>query len=56
MIGMALAHPAAEQQARDEAAPLLAQLEALLGPEEAADALERGRARDFDAVMDDLLR
>jgi class 3 adenylate cyclase/tetratricopeptide (TPR) repeat protein len=56
LLGLALAHPAVSQRARDEVKPHLAELEAALGPEAVAAGLERGRGLDFETVVEGLLR
>jgi hypothetical protein len=41
--------------AKDQAAPLVAELEAELPPDAVAAAWERGRSRDLDATVQELL-
>jgi predicted ATPase/DNA-binding SARP family transcriptional activator len=55
LLGLILRHPASAQWTKDRAATLLAELENELPPDIVAAALERGRARDLDATLADLL-
>jgi hypothetical protein len=55
LIGLALAQPATNHLAQDEATPVLAELEAALGPEAVAVGLEQGRALDYGRIVEELL-
>jgi predicted ATPase len=55
LISLAMAQPAAPQQARDDAAPILAELEEKLGPEAVAAGLERGPELDLEARVRELM-
>ncbi len=55
LLTLALHHPAYALIMRDRDASLVAQLEAELPPDVAAAAQERGRARDLDATVAELL-
>jgi hypothetical protein len=52
---LVLHYPASVQWTKDRAAPLVAELEAELPPDIVTAALERGRARDLDATVTELL-
>jgi uncharacterized membrane-anchored protein len=55
LLSLAFHHPACAQANRDRDASLVAQLEAELPPDVVAAAQERGRARDLDATVAELL-
>jgi DNA-binding SARP family transcriptional activator/predicted ATPase len=55
LLGLVLRHPASAQWTRDRANTLLGELEPGLPPDIVAAALERGRARDLDATVAELL-
>jgi tetratricopeptide (TPR) repeat protein len=55
LLALVIHHPVSLQWAKDRAAPLVAQLEAELPPDVVAAAQERGRARDLDATVKELL-
>jgi hypothetical protein len=55
LLALVLCHPASWQLVKDRALPLVAELEAELPPEAAAAARERGRARDLDTTVAELL-
>jgi len=55
LIGLAMAQPAAPQQARDDAEPIVTELEQTLGPEAVATGLERGAGLDLDATVKELM-
>lgn len=55
LLAVVLHHPQSLQWARDQAAPLVARLEADLAPEVVAAAEPRGRARDLDTTVAELL-
>jgi hypothetical protein len=55
LLTLAVHHPASAQTSRDNAARLVAQLEAELPPDVVAAAQERGRARDLEATVAELL-
>jgi tetratricopeptide (TPR) repeat protein len=54
LLALVMNHRMSWQMARDQAAPLIAELEAELPPEVAAAAQERGRARDLEATVAEL--
>jgi tetratricopeptide (TPR) repeat protein len=55
ILYMVMSHRASWQLARDQAAPLIAQLEARLPPDVVASAQARGRSRDLEATVAELL-
>jgi len=55
LLALVLHHPASWQWARDRAAPLVAELEAELSPDVVAAAQARGRARNLEATVAELL-
>jgi tetratricopeptide (TPR) repeat protein len=55
LLALVMNHRFSWQLAKDQAAPLIAELEAELSPEVAAAAQARGRARDLDATVAELL-
>jgi hypothetical protein len=55
LLALALHHPASWQWTKDRAAVLVAELEAGLSPDAVAAALERGRTRDLEATVAELL-
>ncbi len=55
LLALVLHHPSTWRWTKDRAAPLVAKLEAALAPERFAAAQERGRARDLDATVKELL-
>jgi tetratricopeptide (TPR) repeat protein len=55
LLALVFHHPASWQWVKDRAAPLVAQLEAELPPDVVAEAYERGRARDLEATVAELL-
>jgi len=55
LLALVLHHPTSWQWAKDRAAPLIAELEAELPPDAVVAAKERGRARDLDATVAELL-
>jgi hypothetical protein len=55
LLALVLSHRISWQMARDQAAPLIAELEAELSPEVVAAAWARGRSRDLDATVRELL-
>ena len=55
LLALVFSHPASWQWAKDLAAPLKAQLEARLPPEVVAAAEARGRSRDLEATIQELL-
>ena len=55
LVAMVLHHPMSCQWAKDRAVPLIVELEADLPPEAVTAARERGRARDLDATVVELL-
>jgi hypothetical protein len=55
LLALVIGHRLSWQMAKDQAAPLVAELEAELPPEVVAVAWERGQARDLDATVAELL-
>jgi tetratricopeptide (TPR) repeat protein len=55
LLALVLSHPSTWQWTKDRAAPLVAELKAALSPELFAAAQERGRARDLDTTVKELL-
>jgi hypothetical protein len=55
LLALVLVHTASEQECKDRAARLQAELAAELPPEVVEAAQERGRARDLDATVGELL-
>ena len=55
LLALVLHHPVSWQMAKDRAAPLIAQLEAELPPNVVAAAQARGRLRDLEATIQELL-
>jgi tetratricopeptide (TPR) repeat protein len=55
VLSLVLHHPMSWQWAKDKASPLVAELEAELSPDAVAAAQERGRARDLEATVAELL-
>jgi predicted ATPase len=55
LLALVFHHQASWQWAKDRAAPVVAQLEAELPPDVVAAAKERGRARDLNATVAELL-
>jgi tetratricopeptide (TPR) repeat protein len=55
LLALVVYHRFSWQMAKDQAAPLIAELEAELPPDVVAAAWERGRARDLDATVAELL-
>ena len=55
LLALVLHHPVSWQMAKDRAAPLIAQLEAKLPPDVVAAAQARGRARDLEVTVQELL-
>lgn len=55
LLGVALHHPAFNQEAQRVVDPILAQLHADLSPEIIEAGLERGESLDFDTVVKELL-
>jgi hypothetical protein len=55
LLALVLHHPATWQWAKDRAAPLVAELEAKLSPDALAAAQERGRTRDLETTVAELL-
>ncbi len=55
LLAFALQHPSSSQEARDRAAPLLAELEGRLSPTAMAAAKERGQARDLRAIVEEVM-
>jgi tetratricopeptide (TPR) repeat protein len=55
LLTLVLSHPASAQECRDRAARLQAELTTELSPEVVGAAQERGRARDLDAMVAELL-
>jgi predicted ATPase len=55
LLAVVMSHRHSWQMAKDQAAPLIAELEAELPPEVVAAAWERGRERDLDATVAELL-
>jgi tetratricopeptide (TPR) repeat protein len=55
LLALVLHHPASSQSTRDQADVLVAELAAELPPEAVAAAQERGRARDLEATVAELL-
>jgi predicted ATPase/DNA-binding SARP family transcriptional activator len=55
LLALVLHHSASWQWAKDRAAPLAAELEAELSPDTLAAAQERGRARDLETTVAELL-
>jgi predicted ATPase len=55
LLALVMNHRFSWQMAKDQAAPLIAELEAELPPDTAAVAQERGQARDLDATVQELL-
>jgi tetratricopeptide (TPR) repeat protein len=55
LLALVMNHRFSWQMAKDQATPLIAELEAELPPEVVASAKARGRARDLDATVAELL-
>jgi tetratricopeptide (TPR) repeat protein len=55
LLALVVNHRFSWQMAKDQAAPLIAELQAELPPDAAAAAWERGQARDLDATVAELL-
>jgi predicted ATPase/DNA-binding SARP family transcriptional activator len=55
LLALILHHPLSWRWTKDRAAPLVAELEAELPPDVVAAAQERGRARDLEATVKELL-
>jgi len=55
LLALVVNHRFSWQMAKDQAAPLISELEAELPPEVVAAAWERGKARDLEATVDELL-
>jgi len=55
LLGLVLHHPACDDETRQRAEPLLAELRAVLPPEVVEAALERGRARTVEEVAAEIL-
>ena len=55
LLALVLRHPSTWQWTKDRAAPLIAELEVELSPDLFAAAQARGRARDLDATVKELL-
>jgi serine/threonine protein kinase/tetratricopeptide (TPR) repeat protein len=55
LLTLVIHHPISWQMAKDQAAPLIAKLEAELPPDIVAAAKERGRARDLESTIAELL-
>jgi hypothetical protein len=55
LLALVFHHPATWQWAKDRAAPLVAELEAKLSPDALAAAQERGRTRDLETTVAELL-
>jgi len=55
-LGLALSHPAADANVRDAADPVLAELRAVLSPEEIEAGLARGQTLTLEEVVQELLR
>jgi tetratricopeptide (TPR) repeat protein len=55
LLALVMSHRISWQMAKDQAAPLVAELEAELPPEVVSAARERGQARDLDATVAELL-
>jgi predicted ATPase/DNA-binding SARP family transcriptional activator len=55
LLALVLHHPWTWQWTKERAAPLVARLEAALSPERFAAAQERGRARDLETTVQELL-
>lgn len=55
LLGLVLHHPSTWQWTKDRAAPLAAELQTVLSPDRLAGAQERGRARDLDTTLEELL-
>ena len=55
LLVLVMSHPKSWQMGKDQAAPLVAELKAKLPPEVVVAALERGRARDLEKTVQELL-
>jgi hypothetical protein len=55
LLALVMNHRLSWQLAKDQAAPLIAELEADLSPDVVVAARERGRARDLEATVVELL-
>jgi len=55
LLALALHHPASEQETRDRASQLLAELQTRLPPELVTAAQKRGKNRDLEATVTELL-
>lgn len=55
LLALVLHHPASEQETKDRATRLLAELESSLPPESIVAAQERARVRSLDAVAEEIL-
>jgi class 3 adenylate cyclase/tetratricopeptide (TPR) repeat protein len=56
LLGLALHHPACDDETRQRGEPLLAELRAALPPEVFQAALERGRAKSLEATASEILK
>jgi hypothetical protein len=55
LLALVLHHPASEQETKDRAKHLLAELESGLPPESISAAQARAKARSLDAVAEEIL-
>jgi predicted ATPase/DNA-binding CsgD family transcriptional regulator len=55
LLALVMSHSKSWQMGKDQAAPLIAELQAQLPPEVAAAAQERGKSRDLDRTIRELL-
>ncbi len=55
LLGIVLNHPACSQQVREEAGEILSHLQSQADPLVIAQALERGRAKKLEVVVEALL-
>ncbi len=55
LLYLVMSHPASWQMAKDQAMPLITELEARLPPDVTASALARGRLRDLEATVAELV-
>jgi predicted ATPase len=55
LLAFVLQHPSSSQETKDRATPLLAELEGRLSPAAVAAAKERGRARDLQAIVEEVM-
>ena len=56
LLALVQRHPASEQETRDRANRLLNELKSSLSPETVAVAQERGKARELDTILVEMLQ